>query len=49
MNGPYRDILKNISLRTGHFEGEHEDDIELVRDFEKSVLLVKGEGSSVQV
>ena len=37
------------SLRTGHFEEEHEDDIDLVRTFEKPVLLVKGEGSSPEL
>jgi pimeloyl-ACP methyl ester carboxylesterase len=37
------------SLRTGHFEAEHEDTIDQVRTFEKPVLLVKGEGSSPEL
>jgi pimeloyl-ACP methyl ester carboxylesterase len=34
------------SLRIGDTEYQHEDSIELVRRFEKPVLLVKGEGSN---
>ena len=34
------------SLRIGDIEFRHEDSIELVRTFEKPVLLVKGEGSN---
>lgn len=35
------------SLRIGGTEYQHEDSIELVRAFDKPVLLVKGEGSSL--
>ena len=34
------------SLRTGNIAFRHEDDIQRVRDFQKPVLLFKGEGSS---
>ncbi len=37
------------SLRMGDAACRHEDDIELVRAFEKPVLLVKGEGSTAEM